>query len=138
MRELEASLQQFGEFILKAQLIKEKAAPYCVRWVRRFLTRPASNEPLADQVRRFREELEQSGCLDGQVIQAEQALASTSSTSSSERTGIGDRRVPWWMRRAERARWRPSNSCDRASEPGTTPIEPSAATRTGCGASSRT
>ena len=42
MRELEASLQQFGEFILKARLVKEKAAPYCVRWVRRFLTRPAS------------------------------------------------------------------------------------------------
>ena len=44
MRELEASLQQFGEFILKAELVKEKAAPYCVRWVRRFLTRPASDE----------------------------------------------------------------------------------------------
>jgi len=53
MRELEASLQQFGEFVLKAQLVREKAAPYCVRWVRRFLTRPASDEPLADQVRRF-------------------------------------------------------------------------------------
>ena len=26
MRELEASLQQFGEFVLKAQLVKEKAA----------------------------------------------------------------------------------------------------------------
>ena len=43
--------------------------------MRRFLTRPASNEPLADQVRRFREELEwSSGCQDWQVIQAEQAL----------------------------------------------------------------
>jgi hypothetical protein len=41
MRELEASLRQFGEFVLKAQLVKERAAPYCVRWVRRFLTRPA-------------------------------------------------------------------------------------------------
>ena len=53
MRELETSLQQFGEFILKAQLVKEQAAPYCVLWARRFLTRPASDEPLADQVRRF-------------------------------------------------------------------------------------
>ena len=44
MRELETSLQEFGEFVLKAQLVKEKAAPYCVRWVRRFLTRPASDE----------------------------------------------------------------------------------------------
>lgn len=57
MRELENSLQQFGEFILKAHLVKEEAAPYCVRWVRRFLTRPASDEPLADQVRRFCESL---------------------------------------------------------------------------------
>ncbi len=65
MRELEASLQQFGEFILKAQLITEKAAPYCVRWVRRFLARPASDEPLTDQVRRFCDELERSGgCQD--------------------------------------------------------------------------
>ena len=75
MRELEASLQQFGEFILKAQLVKEKAAPYCVRWVRRFLARPAANEPLADQVRRFCEELEtDGGCQHWQVHQAEQAL----------------------------------------------------------------
>ena len=48
MRELEASLQQFGEFVLKAQLVREKAARYCMRWVRRFLTRPASDEPRAD------------------------------------------------------------------------------------------
>ncbi len=45
-----------------------------MRWVRRFLTRPASDEPLADQVRRFREELEQGGCQDWQATQAEQAL----------------------------------------------------------------
>ena len=75
MRELETSLQQFGEFLLKARLVNEKAAPYCVRFVRRFLSRPASDEPLADQVRRFCEELEQNGsCQDWQVRQAEQAL----------------------------------------------------------------
>jgi integron integrase len=75
MRELEASLQQFGEFLLKARLVKEKAAPYCVRWVRRFLTRPASDEPVADQVRRFCEELEREGRWDDwQVRQAEHAL----------------------------------------------------------------
>ena len=61
MRELETSLQEFGEFFLKAQLVKEKAAPHCVRWVRRFLTRPASDESLADQVRSFCEELKQQG-----------------------------------------------------------------------------
>jgi hypothetical protein len=53
MRELEASLQQFGEFLLKAQLARPQTAPYFVRWVRRFLSRPASDEPLADQVRGF-------------------------------------------------------------------------------------
>jgi integrase len=74
VRELDASLQQFGEFLLKAQLVKEKAAPYCVRWVRQFLTRPASDEPLADQIRRFCEQLERDGCQDWQVRQAEQAL----------------------------------------------------------------
>lgn len=52
MREIEASLQQFADFLLKAQLVKEQAAPYCVRWVRRFLTRPAANEPLAGSRRR--------------------------------------------------------------------------------------
>jgi len=53
MRELESSLQQFGEFLLKAQMVRPAAAPYFVRWVRRFLSRPASDEPLADQVRGF-------------------------------------------------------------------------------------
>ncbi len=75
MRELETSLQQFAEFILKTQLVKEKAAPYCVRHVRRFLTRPASDESLVDQVRRFCEDLERTGaCQDWQVRQAEHAL----------------------------------------------------------------
>lgn len=75
MRELEASLQQFGDFLLRAQLVREKAAPFCVRWVRQFLARPASNEPLLDQVRRFCEDLERNpGCQDWQVRQAEHAL----------------------------------------------------------------
>ena len=75
MQELEASLQQFGDFLLRARLVKEKAAPYCVRWVRQFLARPASNEPLLDQVRRFCEDLERKpGCQDWQVRQAEHAL----------------------------------------------------------------
>jgi len=43
LRELEASLQQFGDFLLKAQLVREKAAPHCVRWVRRFLSRSAAS-----------------------------------------------------------------------------------------------
>jgi hypothetical protein len=30
MPELEAAPQQFGEFLMKARLVKESAAPYCV------------------------------------------------------------------------------------------------------------
>ena len=37
MRELESSLQAFGAYLLKAQLVRSNAAPYVVRWVRRFL-----------------------------------------------------------------------------------------------------
>ena len=58
MRELESSLQQFGEFLLKARLVKESAAPYCVRSVRQFLGRPAASESLTGRVRRFCEERE--------------------------------------------------------------------------------
>lgn len=55
--------------------MKENAAPYCVRWVRRFLTRPAANEPLAVQVRHFCDDLEREGTHQAcQIRQAEQAL----------------------------------------------------------------
>ena len=65
MREIESSLQQLGEFLLTAQLARPAAAPYFVRWVRRFLSRPASHDPVADQVQRFCEELERDGrCQD--------------------------------------------------------------------------
>ena len=62
MKELETSLQQFGEFILRAQLVKRLAAP------------TASDESLTDQVRRFCEELEQGAYQEWQVHQAELAL----------------------------------------------------------------
>ena len=75
MREIERSLQPFGEFLLRARLVRENAAPHCVRWVRRFLKREAADEPLADQVRRFCEDLERKGRVqEWQVRQAEQAL----------------------------------------------------------------
>ena len=35
MRELESSLQSFGEYLLRARLVRSTAAPYFVRWVRR-------------------------------------------------------------------------------------------------------
>ena len=50
MRELETSLQEFGDFLLKLSWSGEgSAALYGIR--RRFLTHTASNEPLADQGR---------------------------------------------------------------------------------------
>jgi len=67
-------LQPFGEFLLKRQLVRPIAAPYLVRWIRQFLSRQASDEPLADQVRHFCDDLERSGIEDWQVRQAEQAL----------------------------------------------------------------
>ena len=58
-----------------SQLVRQSAAPHVVRWVRRFLSRQASDEPLADQVRRFCDDLERHGGVeDWQVRQAEQAL----------------------------------------------------------------
>lgn len=75
MRELETSLQQFAEFLLRARLARPHAAPYLVRWVRRFLARPATNLPLADQVQQFCDGLERDGHVeDWQVRQANQAL----------------------------------------------------------------
>jgi len=44
MRELESSLQEFGEFLLKARLARPAAAPYFVRWVRRFLSHAAQQQ----------------------------------------------------------------------------------------------
>ena len=85
MRELESSLQAFGEFLLKAQLVRPAAAPYFVRWVRRFLSRPASDEPLADQVRGFCEELDRNG-----------------------------RSARSWTSKGGRVRWRRWSSCGRA------------------------
>ena len=70
-----ASLQPFAEFLLRGQLVRQSAAPHVVRWVRRFLTRQASDEPSADQVRRFCDDLARHGAVeDWQVRQAEQTL----------------------------------------------------------------
>ena len=75
MRETESVLQQFGEFLLKRQLVRPSAAPYFVGWVRRVLSRQASVEPLADKVRRFCEDIERNGEVeDWQVRQAERTL----------------------------------------------------------------
>jgi len=74
MRALEWSLQAFGEFILRRQLVRPTAAPYFVRWVRRFLSGSATNKPLADQVRRFCQGLQPNKVADWQGRQAEQVL----------------------------------------------------------------
>jgi len=139
MRALEASLQQFGEFLLTGWLVREKTAPHCVRWVRRFLTRPASDEPLADQARRFCEELERNGgCPDWQVRQAEQALR-IYFVNFLQRTD--------WHRRpastvvGRQGQTNPLVALDelrRRLRSRHYAIAQSAATRTGCGASSPT
>lgn len=74
MREIEASLQEFGEYLLRSRLVKPQAARHCVGWVRRFLLRPASDESLGDRVRLFCEELERGGREEWQVQQAGHAL----------------------------------------------------------------
>ncbi len=75
MRELEASLQEFGEFLLKQRLVQPRAAPFIVRWVRQFMAQPAEPGVLSDRVRAFCEELEHAGrWQDWQVRQADQAL----------------------------------------------------------------
>ena len=61
--EFESSLQEFGEFLPKGPVGTTDGGSYFVRWVRRFLSRPASDEPLADQVRGFCEELERADSL---------------------------------------------------------------------------
>jgi integron integrase len=74
VREIEASLQEFGEFLLRSRLVKPQAARYCVGWVRRFLVRPASDESIGDRVRLFCEDLERGGREEWQVQQAGDAL----------------------------------------------------------------
>lgn len=60
---------------MNARLARPNAAPYLVRWVRRFLDSPASPLPLADRVRLFCESLEHDQRIaDWQVRQAHQAL----------------------------------------------------------------
>src|SRR4051812_17754887 len=64
MRELESPLQSFGEFLLEVQLVRPTAPPHFVRWVRRFMSRPASDKPLADRVRKFCEALDHGNWID--------------------------------------------------------------------------
>jgi integron integrase len=74
-REVEASLQAFGEFLLRSRLVQEKVAPYCVRWVRQFLNSPGGDGSLSERVRAYCEWLStRSGREDWQVRQAEHAL----------------------------------------------------------------
>ena len=72
-------------FRLRAQLVKEKAAPYCVRWVRPFLTRPVSSEPLPDEGRRFCEEPDLASMGNDQSRRADPTSALASAASSGIR-----------------------------------------------------
>ena len=81
------SLQQFGEFVLKAQLVKEKAAR---RRKSRWRTRCACSARSWSAAVTVR---------IGRCVRLNTRSASISSTSSSEQTGIGGRAVPWWTSR---------------------------------------
>ena len=117
MRELEASLQQFGEFMLKAELVRAEAAPYFVRWVRRFLSRPASDEPLADQVRVSARTRADGRCEDWQVRQAEQALRIYFVNFLKRTDWQRSRPARSSTNTGTRVRWRHSSSCGTASDP---------------------
>ncbi len=140
MREAESSLQQFGEFLLKRQLVRQSAAPYVVRWVRQFLAREASDEPMADQVRHF--------CDGSGTLRRVRGLAGPPGRAGppnllrqlprSNGLAPAPGQTRSRTRRAGRFRWRLWSNCGCASEPGTTPIEPSAATPIGRGDSSTT
>lgn len=74
-REVESSLQAFGEFLLRGRLVQDKHARYYVAWVRQFLGRPVSDGSLAERVRDYCEWLGgDGGRQDWQVRQAEHAL----------------------------------------------------------------
>ena len=75
MLELESELQKYGEFLLKANLVPERMAPFFVRWVRWFLKYGGSEASLAERMDRFCANLEQSGrWKDWQIAQAERAV----------------------------------------------------------------
>ena len=137
MRELEASLQQFREFLLKGQLVRQRAAPHVVRWVRRFLSRQASDESLADlRSAGFATTWNATvGSRTGKSAKPSRHSASTSSTSPRDRIGFGGQQARWWTSTAGRGRWRRWNTCASASERDPIPIERSAPTQTGGGAS---
>jgi hypothetical protein len=98
MRELESSLQQFGEFLLKAGLVREKVAPYFVRWVRRFC-----------------DDLERSGrCEDWQVRQAEQALRLYFVNFLNRQEWHRPPARPWWTSTGAPAPWRHCSTCEPA------------------------
>lgn len=75
----------------KAQLVRPNAAPYVVRWVRRFLARPASNDPLIDRVRLFCQELARyGGVAEWQVLSGRPALRTNLVNFLKRRTGTDD------------------------------------------------
>ena len=71
----EIELGNFGEYLLKSQIVLEKYAPHYVRWVRRFLAEvPARAEvTLADRITIFLDNL-RGKAPDWQMDQAEKAI----------------------------------------------------------------
>ena len=77
MDSTELQLSRFAEFLLHRQLVREKAAPYMVRWVRRFLSNPPVNEgsTIHEMALSYVEQLRADNQYEEwQLRQAEQAL----------------------------------------------------------------
>ena len=72
----EMALAEFAEYLLKHALVKEKSAPYYVRWVRLFLSASVGDaaETLEVRVAKFLEGLRAEGREDWMVEQAERAI----------------------------------------------------------------
>ena len=132
MRELESSLQQFGEFLLKAQLVRPAAAPYFVRWVRRFLSPQPRTNPSRIRCGVSAKNWRRTAApKTGRCVRRIRRSVSTSSTSSSEPSGIASRPARSWTSKATQAHWPRSSNCARACERATIPTEPNARTSTG-------
>lgn len=75
MPEIEAELQKFREFLLRANLVEGRRAPHVVRWVRWFLREESGERSIEERLDRFLDRLERSGRHPPwQLTQAEQAV----------------------------------------------------------------
>lgn len=75
MSDVETQLQRFGEYLLRADLVPEKQAPFYVKWVRQFLRFRTDAQALEDRLDGFLEELHRSAFWsEWHIKQAERAV----------------------------------------------------------------